>query len=119
MGPFRKRFTSRSSCAVETQLWTLAESVALAPDPQLAGSNRGSIRACRHATGWFLSGRYDPTLSAEAIEHFRHFIVVRTYLLLAAGAACAQWTASPEDDALCADWTNISPAELDYAMARF
>lgn len=100
------------------QLWTIAESVELVPDGGLAGSNSGSIRSRRNATGWFISAHYDSSLSAEAIEYFRHFVTVRTYLLLAFGAAPGQWTPGGVDDAFQADWVDIPPAELDHAMAR-
>ncbi len=77
------------------QNWALARSIELTPSCDgLKPGCIGVVIAEGHPTGWFISARFAPELSADRIEDFAHFVVVRTYLLLEYGPQTGVW----EDD---------------------
>jgi hypothetical protein len=72
--------------------WALAHSIELTPSRDgLKPGCIGVVVAERHPTGWFIAARFVPELSAELIEDFAHFVVVRTYLLLEYGPQPGVW----------------------------
>jgi hypothetical protein len=72
--------------------WALAHSIELTPSRDgLRSGCIGVVVAQRHPTGWFISARFVPKLSAELIEDFAHFVTVRTYLLLEYGPQPGVW----------------------------
>jgi hypothetical protein len=72
--------------------WALAHSIQ--PTPTREGLSRGAsgvVIAAAHPTGWFISARFDPDLTAADVEDFAHFVQVRTYLLLDQGPRPGSW----------------------------
>jgi hypothetical protein len=90
----------------------LARSIPITPTRDgIKSGCSGVVAAQRHPTGWFIFAGVDPDSTAEQIEDFAHFVVVRTYLLLEYGPQPSTW-ANDEAGAWCADCpTSMAGAE--------
>jgi hypothetical protein len=77
-----------------TDKWALARSVVLTPSLEgIRTGCQGVIIAEPNPTGWFIAARFDPALTADQIEDFTQFVLVRTFLLLEHGPQPGLWAA--------------------------
>jgi hypothetical protein len=76
----------------DNEHWELVESIQLTPATvPLAHDYQGMVTARGHATGWFISARYRPSLTTEERADLADFVRVRTFLLLEHGPQPAPW----------------------------
>jgi hypothetical protein len=74
------------------QIAELAQTIQVAPAREpLPSEQRGVVVARQHPTGWFISARYRPSLSAAEIDEFASFTEMQAHLLLESGPQDPSW----------------------------
>ena len=70
----------------------LADTIQVGPAREpLPSEQQGVVVAQPHPTGWFISARYRPSLSAAEIDGFAFFTRVKAHLLLESGPQDPNW----------------------------
>lgn len=94
-----KRRTANTNCTQDPN-WAIADTIELrTAGLEMAAHCLGVITAWRNATGWFIAAKYRQGLPDAEVQHFRHFVATRVYLLLRYGPQLTVWKKA---DAECA-----------------
>ena len=97
--------------------WALARSIQLTPcRDELRRGHQGVVMAEQHPAGWFISARFDPDLPQADLDHFAHFVQVRSYLLLDQGPQPGSWEVGA--DGVCRAHYAASVAHLMRDLPR-